>query len=457
MSRWPIRLRLTAAFALAMLAVLAGAGLFVYLEVRAELDESVTASLRARADAAAAEAVRPGARLSHGDGFLEPEESFVQIVSSSGELLDATGGARAPVLDAQQLGRAAARTIVFDADVKGIEATARVLARRAAPEPRSLAAAESGSSIVVVGQSLDDRDETLASLLAAFAFGGPIAVAIASLLGYLLASAGLAPIEAMRRRATKVSLERDDALPLPAANDEVRRLGETLNAMLERLRGSFERERRFVADASHELRTPLAVLKAEIEAALRNGSYDPEVGESLTAALEECDQLAQLAEDLLVLARAGDGELALRREELRVDRLLESVRERFSSRARQQDRHIAVETDGELRIDVDPLRMRQALGNLVDNALRHGRGQITLAGRRADGGVHLTVADAGPGFAPELARTAFDRFTRGDAARPRGGAGLGLAIVQSIARAHGGEADILPGEASVVRIRLPAL
>jgi two-component system OmpR family sensor kinase len=302
---------------------------------------------------------------------------------------------------------------------------------------------------------LDDRDETLAGMLAAFAVGGPIAVAVASLVGYLLAAAGLAPVEAMRRRASEVSFDRDDTLPLPAASDEIRRLGETLNQMLERLRGAFERERRFVADSSHELRTPLAVLKADIEAALRNGSYAPEVGESLHAALEECDQLAQLAEDLLVLARAGQGDLPVRTETVRADRLLERVRERFDQRARRQGRRISIETDSDLSVEADPLRMAQALGNLVDNALRHGEGEITLSARRADGDVELAVADAGPGLAPDLAGRAFDRFTRGDAARTRGGAGLGLAIVRSIARAHGGEAEIASGEPTVVRIRLP--
>lgn len=118
--------------------------------------------------------------------------------------------------------------------------------------------------VVAVGQSLDDRDETLAGVVASFAIGGPIAVILASLLGYLLAATGLRPVEAMRRRATEVSLDRaDDRLPLPAARDEIHRLGETLNEMLERLRGSYERERRFVADASHELRTPVAVIKTE--------------------------------------------------------------------------------------------------------------------------------------------------------------------------------------------------
>ena len=141
-----------------------------------------------------------------------------------------------------------------------------------------------GAEVAAVGQSLDDRDETLGNLVASFALGGPIAVVIASLIGYTLAAAGLRPVEAMRRRAQQVSLSHEHApLPLPAARDEIRRLGETLNEMLDRLGRSFERERRFVADASHELRTPVAVIKTELEGALRAGGHDPEVREALVA------------------------------------------------------------------------------------------------------------------------------------------------------------------------------
>ena len=138
--------------------------------------------------------------------------------------------------------------------------------------------------MVAVGQSLQDRDETLSSLVASFVIGGPVAVVLASLLGYALAGAGLRPVEAMRRRAREISLgDPDERLPLPAAQDEIRRLGETLNEMLDRLRRSFERERRFVADASHELRTPVAVIKAELEGALRAGGHEPQVREALIA------------------------------------------------------------------------------------------------------------------------------------------------------------------------------
>jgi signal transduction histidine kinase len=260
----------------------------------------------------------------------------------------------------------------------------------------------------------------------------------------------------MRRRAAEVSLAREDErLPLPAARDEVRRLGETLNDMLDRLRRSFERERRFVADASHELRTPVAVVKTELEGALRTGDYGPQVREALVAAVEECDHLAQLAEDLLIIARAGDGQLPVRPEPIAVRFELEGVRERFSDRARQHSRAIRVDAPADLRVSADALRLRQALANLVDNALRHGEGEVVLSSRKASEGVELDVTDRGSGFAPDIAERAFERFTRGDRARTRGGAGLGMSIVQAVAEAHGGWAAIVPGTGTTVRVWLP--
>ncbi len=273
-----------------------------------------------------------------------------------------------------------------------------------------------------------------------------MAVALASLVGYLLAAAGLRPVEAIRRRASEVSLSgEEERLPVPGARDEVRRLAETLNEMLDRLRGSFERERRFVADASHELRTPVAVLKTELEGALRAGGHRPEVREALVAAIEECDHLAQLADDLLVVARAAEGGLPVRAEELRARAVLEGVRRRFEDRADGRGRRIEVDAPDDLTLHADPGRMRQALGNLVDNALRYGDGEVTLSARAVDGSVAIEVADQGPGFDGEIAPRAFERFARGDRARTRGGSGLGMAIVREVAEAHGGSAEIVPG------------
>jgi signal transduction histidine kinase len=263
----------------------------------------------------------------------------------------------------------------------------------------------------------------------------------------------------MRQRAKRISLTREgERLPLPDAHDEIRRLGETLNEMLARLQASFARERRFVADASHELRTPLAVVKAELEAAMRvEGNGGASVRESLVAALEETDHLAQLAEDLLLIARSADGQLPVRPEDVKLHDLLERTGHRFADRAGEQGRRIHVDAPHDLRVAIDPLRSRQALGNLVDNALRYGAGEIRLSARGNGDAVEIDVSDEGAGFAAELRPHAFERFSRGDGARTRGGTGIGLAIVRVIAEAHGGTAEIVDtaSNGATVRLRVP--
>jgi signal transduction histidine kinase len=197
------------------------------------------------------------------------------------------------------------------------------------------------------------------------------------------------------------------------------------------------------------------VVKAELEAALRRAPVEGELRAALVAAIEECDHLAQLAEDLLIVARTGEGGLPVRPEPLAVADVLAGVRDRFGDRAAERGRAIAVESPDGLRVSADPLRLRQALGNLVDNALRHGDGTIVLRSRADGDAVNVEVADGGAGFPPELADRAFERFARGDATRTRGGSGLGLAIVRAIAEAHGGRAEIVPdGRGATVRIRL---
>jgi signal transduction histidine kinase len=439
-SRVPVRVRLTAAFAVAMVLLLAAAGLFVYQRLKSDLDESVAAGLEARASAVLAAGSASAGASSDG------EEGFAQLLGADGAVLDSSGGIRGTALSRSQLRRAAAgEELLLERRVAGIEGTARVLA-----------SGDGGGDVVTVGESLDDRDETLSNLVASFAIGGPIAVLLASILGYALAAAGLRPVEAMRRRAQEVSLgSGDERLPVPAARDEIHRLGETLNEMLDRLRRSFERERRFVADASHELRTPVAIIKTELEGALRAGGHDPEVRAALVASLEECDHLAQLAEDLLVVARTGEGELPIQLEQLDSGELLDGVGKRFSDRAHERGRSLRVEAEAGLLVWGDELRLRQALGNLVDNALRYGEGGIVLRSRRAGPGLELEVSDQGEGFAPDFAPRAFERFARGELSRTGHGTGLGLSIVRAIAEAHGGRAEILPSPGATVGIWLP--
>ncbi|MEA2244234.1 MAG: hypothetical protein QOD24_3790, partial [Solirubrobacteraceae bacterium] len=231
-------------------------------------------------------------------------------------------------------------------------------------------------------------------------------------------------------------------LPLPNAEDEIHRLGVTLNLMLERIETARGRERAFVSDASHELRTPLAILKAEVEVALRTDNPPEALRAALRVAGEEADRLTQLADDLLLVARSDAGRIDLEFQPVAAAELLEHVARRFSIRARERDRELVVESQAGLSVAADGQRLEQALSNLVDNAFRHGVGTITLRADAANGSVELHVIDGGPGFPAEFVPHAFERFSRADNGRTGGGSGLGLSIVELIATAHGGRAGV---------------
>ena len=424
----PIRFRLTLAFGLAMAVVLAATGLFLYLRVGAALDRTIDQSLRQRANDV-------GALVREGDSRLAAGgEGLAQVLDPGGTVVDSARGLGRPLLDAAETSRAARAPVeIRSRRVPGSDEPARLLARPV-QTPR-------GRVVVVVGASLENRGDALGSLLLALLLGGPVALLLASFAGYGLAAAALRAVESMRREAESVSAaEPGRRLPLPPARDEIHRLAQTLNGMLGRLESALARERRFVSDASHELRTPLAALRAELELALRRKRTPEELEGALRSAAEETERLSQLAEDLLVLARAEEGGLPVRRERLAAPELLARVRRRYERRAAAARRRLEVQAKDRLELSADRRRVEQALGNLVENALRHGRGRIRVWAERRDGHVELHVSDEGPGFSQDFIAHAFEPFSRGDQARSGGGAGLGLAIIDVIARAHGGAA-----------------
>ena len=438
LSRMPIRLRLTLVFVAVMTIVLVAVGLFVYLRFRAELDATINSSLRSRATDVAALVKEADSGLSEGRGNLVGRsESFAEVLDPAGQVLDSTpsiGGH--DLLTASELARAGhGPTFLNRGPLPGLEDESRLLAIPVLAGGRQ--------RIIVVGTSTEARAESLSDLLLLLLIGGPVALVLASIAAYGVAGAALRPVEAMRARAAEISTaEPDQRLPVPPTGDEIARLGNTLNAMLERLGEALEHERAFVADASHELRTPLAILKAELELALRRGRSPDELQAALRSAAEETDRLTQLAEDLLTIAQTDRGELPVRLERIEVDEILGDVAARFVRRAEEGGRALSQRDESGLTVSGDRLRLEQALGNLLDNALRYGAGPVELAARARDGSVELHVRDRGSGFPEEFRERAFERFSRAEANRGQNGSGLGLAIVEAIARAHRGEAHI---------------
>jgi two-component system OmpR family sensor kinase len=426
MSRLPIRLRLTLAFAVAMAAVLAAMSVLVYVRVGHSLLVSVDQTLRAQGREAAAHTHDEHTLV---DPDVAAGPTLAQVLTPGGSVTRSTAAGLQALIDPADARRVArGKTILTTVSIPHHDGRWRLLAVPSA-----------AGGAVAIARSLDSREQTLDELLTELLIASPLALLLASLAGYGLAAAALRPVESMRRRAESVDATSPAHLPVPRANDEISRLATTLNDMLARLRSSLEHEQRFVADASHELRTPLALLRTELELALRRRRSPAELQRALRSAAEETERLSDLAEDLLTIARAEQGSLPVRARPIETRALLEQVAGRFEARAAQLGRTVHAGEES-LFVAADEDRLVQALSNLVENALAHGAGDVDLFALERNGTVELHVTDQGAGFPDWFAEHAFERFSRADEARGRGGSGLGLAIVRLIAEAHGGAA-----------------
>lgn len=447
MKRLPIRARVALLCAGLVAVLLIGLGAFVSIRLRADLVEAVDSGLRSRAEAL----VDDLSGLPEDQPLAEPEDAFAQILGPDGEVLASSAGLGDDALFVQRGDLDRATYLETEVVAAGERVPARLLI---------LPAGE--GRVLVVGASLEDVDEAQVRVIALLGLAGPVAAALAGAIGWVLAGAALRPVERMREEAEAVSAsEPGRRLPVSETRDELERLGLTLNRMLDRLEEAAEKDRRFVDDASHELRTPLANLRAELELALRGERSREELEAALRSADVEAGRLTRLAEDLLVLARADRGALPLHRETVDVTRLLEETAASFSASAAGRRVRIEVSASEDLVAPLDPARIRQALGNLVDNAVRHSPdgGSVDLAAAKADGSLEIRVTDQGDGFPPGFADAAFEPFRRADDGRDRdgGGVGLGLSIVAAVAAAHGGtvEARNVPDGGAVVELRLP--
>jgi two-component system, OmpR family, sensor kinase len=433
--RIPIKLRVTLVFAAVMAIVLAATGLFLYLRLESSLNNSIDSDLQSRNEQLIREMRVEDVGIGEAARTVidKRPDDFAQVLTASGRLFDPTHQrGQHPALTPERVAAARKGEIIFEGSA-GNDEPERYLARPFEFEGHSL--------VAVVGASLESRDEALSSLLTLLLIGGPVALLLASIAAYWTVGSALRPVEAMRKRASEVSATgSQQRLPVPEARDELHRLGETLNQMLDRLQTALERERAFVDDASHELRTPLAAHKAELELALRYGGTSEELRAAIASAIEEADRLAQLAESLLVIARSDKGELALKLEPVEIPDVFATLRARLGARAEREGRPLVFADGSPGAIEADRMRLEQALGNLVENALRYGAGTVRVWSRSADGRMEIHVSDEGPGFPPDFLPHAFERFRRADTARSGDGTGLGLAIVKAIAQAHGGHA-----------------
>jgi signal transduction histidine kinase len=418
-----LRVRVTVGASLAVLAVLALAGIGLVTAQRSILTESLDDTLRQQAVVAVRE-VGAGRVVDRQD--LLSDDVIVDVTRPDGSVLWAVPG---PPEQLPDVWPPAGGRVLTTADMPG-EGPARVLARDV-----------EGSTVRVAG-SLDDVADSVAALTVGLAVAVPLAAGVLAAVVWWAVGRALRPVEDLRVRVDAISAARQDQrVPEPPAPREIARLAHTMNAMLARLQESAERQRRFVADAAHELRTPLARMRAEIEVDRAHpGSADPAA--TSRSVLDETVTLQQLVDDLLLLARGDAGALDDTSDGVHrtvVD--LDEVVGRLAAHARRAGADVDTHGVRPVQVTGDAGQLERAVANLLDNAVRHARSRVTvtLRGGTADA-AELVVADDGPGIAAEHRERVFERFTRLDDARSAGvgGAGLGLAIARDIVQRHGG-------------------
>lgn len=429
--------------------LLISVGLFIHVRLQSDLTQSVDAGLSSRAEQIIG-ALPAGGGLQISGSVLGPDEAFAQVLNADGSVSEASKGVANSVLLAPSRAEHLQNPVNYDALVNTLgDAT----------PSRLLAVPVGDGTVVVVGASLEDQSDAIHRLTLLTLLGGGIAILISLAVGWVVAGVALRPVERMRREATEVSWS--ERLAVPGTRDELSRLAETLNDLLDRMESALTHERRLVSDTSHELRTPLANLKAELDLALRRPRDASAMQESLESAAEETDRLIRLTEDLLVLARADQGQLALEKSRVDLSDLAQAASDSFSARARERHVDIRATTAGQVVVEADPQRMRQVFDNVIENALIHTPMGSTIHVEVSETATSATVAisDEGPGFDPEFLPFAFDAFSRADTGRVRaeGGTGLGLAIIRANVQAHGGQvvAENRFGDGAVVTVVLP--
>jgi len=346
--------------------------------------------------------------------------------------------------------------------VFGPEIKYRILRSGSGKRFRSATGVLANGSLLTVVLDEETVWKALHTLFMILALALPIALALAAVGGYVMASRLLKPVAAMAQKADKISAENlSERLPVENPQDEFGKLAGVFNQTLARLQDAFERLQRFTADASHELRTPLTALQSVGEVALQENLDAEAYRDRIGSMLEETAHLTRLVESLLLLTRADSGRLLLNRKEQNVTAIVERAVDDMRVMAEEKSQSLTTDLAGDIWVSVDEDTFRRALVNIIDNAIKYTPQGGALAVRMMERatGIVIEVSDSGPGIAAEHQAKIFDRFYRVDKDRSRdaGGTGLGLAIAKWAVEANGGRLELenRAPHGSTFRIVLP--
>ena len=453
MTRWwrshSVRVRLTLWYVAVMIVVLGVYAFGVYTFVSRSVSEALDQRLRADFYWAAATVdegpdglVMPAPQV---DLLLEEEAPWVQVWSDDGKqlLFINQEAMRRPLSGAQQLAVAGADGVMsFSAS----GAPLRVMSGRSyvcpcVEDPNTFALIGKRRVVVQVARSEEGMQQQLRDLLLILVLGLPVAVGVAGLGGYLLARRALAPIEEMTARARTITAERlGDRLPVANPENEMGRLATVFNETLGRLEASFDQMRRFTTDVSHELRTPLTAIRSVGEVGLRGHRDETAYRGIIGSMLEEVDRLASLVDRLLTLSRAETHQARLSRDEVDLSALADDVVSHLSVLAEEKRQTLSIDRRASPVVSADRLVLRQALINLVDNAIKFtpAAGHVRIRIDQTAEDAVVEVIDSGPGISHDARDRIFDRFYRANDANGSG-TGLGLSLAKGAVEALGGQ------------------
>ena len=455
MRRASIRFRLTAWYIFLLALILIGFSLALYAALSGQIYRNLDDRLRAEAGVAAN-------RLTQGEIEEDPRSIGVPLSNVPLRLLDSAGrevasssGLRGAPIDPALLAEATRQGGVLYTTHLSDGSPARGYLLPLQHDGRT-------TGFLETAELLAGAEATLRDLALILFVAVPATLALASFGGLFIADRALRPIDAITREAQRIGEQHlDRRLNLNLPDDEVGRLARTFDAMLARLDTAFQRQRQFTGDASHELRTPLTVMKTNIGVTLNRPRTPDEYRAALSDLEGDVNRLARLTDDLLLLARADAGRPLIEKREMDVSAVARAAVDDLRPLAEAKSLTLNLVAPDALPMQGDPDRLQHLLSNLIDNAIKYtprGRVQVRLEASAPDS-IRITVADTGPGIAPEHVPHVFERFYRIDASRSseQGGSGLGLAIAQSIAVAHGGSIDISSqiGAGTQVTVTLP--
>jgi heavy metal sensor kinase len=444
----PIRWRLSLLYGGILLLILTVSAGVVYVYFKDSLQRSIDAKIRSIAEvisSSATDAHDPSV-FGNFERYLEnvlgrkPKGKFIQIMDKSGRI-----GAKMSDIETQALPASFStleRAIQGEIVYETIE-TARPRIRMVTLPIHDQ---KKVSSIVQVGTSLEDFDETMNRLLIILLIGIPSSTSVAIAVGYYMAKKALKPVDQIRRAAVKISSSNlDEQIDVGGRKDELGRLAHTFNDMIARLKDSFQRCNQFSIDVSHELKTPLTILKGQTEVALRKPRENPEYQKLLASNLEEINQMAKIIDDLLLLAKADTGEMQLNVEDVDLKDLILDVYSDMTMLAEKKSIELSVGDLQETRLPGDELKLRRMLWNVVENGIKYTQpgGKVAISSDLENGCLKIDVKDTGIGISDKDVKYVFDRFYRADGSRNReSGSGLGLSISKWIAEAHKGTIDV---------------